>query len=142
MWLYHGTYEQFYKLIKQEGFIRPYKNACDTTLLLDCLINNKSVNKIRGNCVYLSADREAMEGFDYFFRVSTSQLDISKLFVANNYLLDFIIAYNNNKEVRDTYIQKYLDSFMTYSTYIAVKYRLSRKRDYSAEFLYYGSIKI
>ena len=142
MWLYHGTYEQFYPLIKQEKVIRPYRNPCDATITLDNLINSKSNNKIRGNCVYLSADKEAMDGFDYSFRISTSQIDVRRLYVANNYLLDFILAYYNDAEVRDKYIQQYLDSFMAYSTYNTLKYRLSKQRNYLAEFLYYGSINL
>ena len=60
MWLYHGTYSQYYKTIKKQGLILPDANKDTVTQELDTLINNRAGRKLRGGCVYLSNDKDTM----------------------------------------------------------------------------------
>lgn len=48
MWLYHGTYSQYYGTIKKQGLILPDANKDTVTQELDTLINNRAGRKLRG----------------------------------------------------------------------------------------------
>lgn len=142
MWLWHGTYEIFYKSIKECGELRVNNgNADSITLSLDSIINQTAGRQIRGNCIYLSNDIECMDAFDKSFRISTKNLDTHKLFVANNRLLDYITGYmGTNREVCNKYISEYLKSYINFEQYIKIRERYDKI--YHPEFLYYGDIRI
>ena len=76
-------------------------------------INTKAGRNIRGNGVYLSDDPETMDGFDRYFRISTSKLDTTRLFIVDNRQLDFILAYINTKMASE-YTQRYIKSYIKY----------------------------
>lgn len=142
MWLWHGTYEMFYKSIKECGELRVNTNNADSiTLLLDSIINQAAGRQIRGNCIYLSNDIECMDAFDKSFRISTKNLDTHKLFVANNSLLDYITGYMGaNREVCNKYISEYLKSYINFEQYLKVKKQYDKSCN--TEFLYYENIRI
>lgn len=142
MWLWHGTYEIFYKYIKSCGELRVNnENQDNLTKLLDNVVNSAAKKQIRGNCIYLSNDIECMDAFDKSFRISTKNLDTSKLFVANNRLLNYIIGNMEvNKDLCNKYIAEYLKSYINFEQYIKIRERYDKI--YHPEFLYYGNIKI
>ena len=139
MWLWHGTYDIFYKDIKKEGVIKPGINRDTHSIMLDNLINTVAKANLRGNCVYLSHDIDAMDGFDKSFRISTSNIDVSKLFVADNRALDHIIAsYGTDAAVVHAY--RYIMSYMSFNDFL--KQRDTYLEMYYPEFLYFGEINI
>lgn len=139
MWLYHGTYDMFYDKIKSEKKLNPYVNKDTFTIMLSQSINSVAGRTLRGNCVYLSSDIEAMDGFDRYFRISTSKLDTKRLFVGDNSVLDNIIATVNTPESMQ-YIQKYIQSYMSFEKYVKIKQQYNKM--YTPEFLYFGVIKL
>ena len=139
MWLYHGTYSQYYKTIKKQGLILPDANKDTVTQELDTLINNRAERKLRGGCVYLSNDKDTMMGFDEYFRISTSWIDTSLLYVANNRELDEILC-RRSKEDMAKHIDGYIKSYISYENYLNVQEKYDRV--YSPEFLYYAPIAI
>lgn len=139
MWLWHGTYDTFYKMIKSSGFIRPNIENTDTiSKQLNTIIN--SVKQIRNNCVYLSNNIECMQAFDRSFRINTNKLDTTRLFVADNRCLDKILMNLNNTAEMEKYIDRYIKSYINFNSYI--KNRKEYDKLHFPEFLYYGSIPI
>ena len=139
MWLYHGTYDMFYKAIKKSGAIKPNINSDSNTLELDSFINTIAGRDIRGNCVYLSDDLKTMDVFNRYFRISTSKLDTTRLFIVDNRQLDFILAYINAKMASE-YAQRYIKSYIKYRDFLDNKD--SYKKIYTPEFLYFGQITL
>ena len=139
MWLYHGTYDMYYKEIKASRLIIPCKHSEKFTKMLDKIINQRAGMVLRGKCVYLSDDIEVMDGFDRYFRISTTRLDINRLFVADNSQLDYIIAYIGTEECKN-YIDKYIKSYITYKEYLRNKEAYNKQ--YVPEFIYFGKIGI
>lgn len=129
----------FYKDIKKSGKLIPSINKDDITIKLDEIINRLAGRAIRGNCVYLSCDIQAMDGFERSFRVSTKNIDTSKLFVADNSILDDIIA-TYGTDLATVYAYRYIQSYMSYDDFIKNKdeYMIT----YRPEFLYFGEIGI
>ena len=139
MWLYHGTYSQYYKTIKKQGLILPDANKDTVTQELDTLINNRAGRKLRGGCVYLSNDKDTMMGFDEYFRISTSWIDTRLLYVANNRELDEILCRRSEEDMAK-HIDGYIKSYISYENYLNVQEKYDRV--YSPEFLYYAPIVI
>lgn len=139
MWLYHGTYDMFYKDIVESKKLVPNKNQDSTTIALDNFINNRANRHLRGGCIYLSDDKKVMDEFDRYFRVSTSKLDLSKLFVADNSQLDYILMYANTAESLK-YADAYIESYVPFNVYM--KYLERYRHAYTPEFIYFGEIAI
>lgn len=141
MWLWHGTYEMYHRDILNCGEIRAINSNRDTiTMQLDSIINGYCGRNIRGNCVYLSNGIECMDAFDRSFRVSTKNLDTSKLYVANNAVLDYILAEIPNGTLLEKYIKDYIASYISFSQYIQIREQYDK--EYNPEFLYYDNIQL
>lgn len=140
MWLYHGTYDMFYKSIKREGILKPCmaENKDTVTNMLDTLINIEAKRNIRGKCVYLSLDSECMDGFDFSFRVSTKNMDTSRLFVADNRKLDRILMSQEYNRIES--IREYIKSYVSFKVYEDNKQEYNKQ--HFPEFLYFGEISI
>lgn len=139
MWLYHGTYEMFYKSIKKQGLIVPSAKPDTATVQLDTFINKMAGRNIRGNCIYLSMDKDAMDGFDLFFRISTSRLNTTKLYVADNSVLDKILCYWGTSDAQ-RYAKRYMESYLSFKRFIDNKEEYMKL--YRPEFLYFDSISV
>lgn len=141
MWLYHGTYDTFYNDIKKCGVIKVGVNKDRSTEVLDTFINSTAHKQLRGNCIYLTADKRSLDGYDRSIAISTKWLDISKLFVANNRCLDFAYAmFTQTGNIANDYTLEYINSYMTFEQYLKTRNKLSNY--YLAEFLYFGDIPL
>lgn len=139
MWLYHGTYDMFYRDILKTKKLTPGKNRDTITIKLDQLINTRHGGKLRGGCLYLSSDKEAMWGFDRYFRVSTSKLNTTKLFVADNSQLDHILGSRDTTETM-AHVDQYIKSYVPFRVYLDNKEEYTKL--YVPEFLYFGEIEV
>lgn len=74
-----------------------------------------------------------------YFRVSKSKLDLSKLFVADNSQLDYILMYANTAESLK-YADAYIESYVPFDVYM--KYLERYRHAYTLEFIYFGEIDI
>lgn len=136
--LWHGTWEDNMKNIIKVGYIR--NKGVGTS---EGTVDIGKVLPGRSGCIYLSAESESEDAFDYAFKINTSRLDKNLLHVADNRIADAVyeeLMGEGDKERLKRLAEEYKRSFMKYSEYMKVRQEYDKR--HFAEFLYYGSIKV
>lgn len=147
MKLYHGTFEDSYVSIVKSGVIRCDATTCDTTDLLNEIIEKYLGEDLCKGCIFLSDNIEATDAYDYAFDVDTDNLNLSLLWVGDNRLKDdMLIVYHStmgsnrkNKRLKEL-VDAYYESFISFEDYLKNKEEYDSK--HYAEFLYFGDINV
>lgn len=145
LYLYHGTTEEgFAKIVLDGGIIK--NNNSDScckdseTELLDELIKEHIGKDIRQGCIYLSDNYACSLPYDYAFTINGSMLDMEKLYISDNSILEKIreLYYSNaNKHKIKSMVEKYHNTLMLYKDYIESELYYD-----NPEYLYFGEITV
>jgi hypothetical protein len=138
--LYHGTFEQNYKKILNEGFIENNFYRSDATKSIDeCLNYYGNEGNLRGGAIFLFDSTKYTGSYDNIFTVSTKDLNLNYLYIADfQTSTDIYDSLMRGKEDDvKKFVKAYENSFMRFEEYLK-----KGENIITPEFLYFDKIPL